>query len=229
LQAQSFHGFGIRVGRHFDRVDADHCTPPKRQIDGGAVPVVQADEPAGHHRERQDRPSGFPRQHDDAEAGDARALRHVGRQRHVVALFERTHHFLERADAALAVERRAVIAGPAHGLDAEPFGDDGVEFAVAMPRHQHFCAMIVFGLDKGRQEMLAVPEREDQRLMRLGPFIDVGRFERECVGAPDQPQIFRDEEADGLLEPAGAQQAAKQFFQRGFTSWPDRAAGADAR
>ena len=45
--------------------------------------------------------------------------------------------------------------------------------------------------------------------MRLGPLIDVGGIEAERVGAPDQPQIFRDEEANGQLEPAGAQQAAK--------------------
>ena len=57
--------------------------------------------------------------------------------------------------------------------------------------------------------MLAVPEREDQRLVWLGPLIDVGRIEAEFVGAPDQSQIFRDEEANGQLEPAGAQQAAK--------------------
>ena len=57
--------------------------------------------------------------------------------------------------------------------------------------------------------MLAVPEREDQRLVRLGPLIDVGGIEAEFVGAPDQPQIFRDEEADGQLEPAGPQQTAK--------------------
>ena len=199
----------IGVGRHDNRVDAHHCTPPKRQIDGGAVPVVQADEAAGHHRERQDRTPGFARQHDDAEPGNARALRHVGRQRDVVTVFERTHHFLEGADAALAVERRAVVAGTAHGFDAKPFGDDGVEFAVAMPRDQHLGAVIVLGLDKGGEEMLAVPEREDQRLMRLGPLIDVGGIEAELVGAPDQPQIFRDEEANGQLEPAGAQQAAK--------------------
>ena len=68
--------------------------------------------------------------------------------------------------------------------------------------------------------MLAVPEREDQRLVRLGALIDIGGIEAEFVGAPDQPQILRDEEADGQLEPAGAQQTAEQFFQRaGFTSW----------
>ena len=53
--------------------------------------------------------------------------------------------------------------------------------------------------------MLAMPEREDQRLMRLGPLIDIGGVESEFVGAPDQPQIFRDEEANGQLKPAGAQ------------------------
>ena len=45
-------------------------------------------------------------------------------------------------------------------------------------------------------------------LVRLGAFIDVRRIEGEGVGAPHEAQIFRDEEANGLLEPAGAQQDA---------------------
>ena len=55
-----------------------------------------------------------------------------------------------------------MIAGAADGFDAEPLGGDRVEFAVAMPRDQHLGAVVVLGLDERRQEMLAVPEREDQ-------------------------------------------------------------------
>ena len=42
----------------------------------------------------------------------------------------------------------------------------------------------------------------------VGAFVDIGRIEDELIGAPDQPQVFRDDEADGQLEPAGAQQNA---------------------
>ena len=181
--------------------------------------LFEADEAAGRHRERHDRPPGFPRQHDDAEARDTRALRHVRRQRDVIVLFERAHHLLERADAALAMKRRPVIAGAADGADAEPFGGDRVEFAVAMPRDQHLGAMAFLGLDEGRHEMLAVPERENRRLLRLDQLIDVGRIETEPVGAPDQPQELGREKPRSALNPAAAQRIAKQSFQRpGFAS-----------
>ena len=70
--------------RHEDRLRCRTMrAAAERQIDGGAVPIVQPDEAAGRHRERDDRPSGLLRQHDDAEPRDARALRHVGsRARH---------------------------------------------------------------------------------------------------------------------------------------------------
>ena len=67
--------------------------------------------------------------------------------------------------------------------------------------------------------MLAVPEREDQRLMRLRHFIDVGRIETEAVGQPDQPQIFGREDTHRALDPAAAQHIANELFQwAGFVS-----------
>ena len=42
---------------------------------------------------------------------------------------------------------------------------------------KHLGAMALLGLDERRQEMLTVPEREDQRLLRLDHLIDVGRIE----------------------------------------------------
>ena len=195
------------------------CTPSKWQIDGGAVPILEADEAAGRHRERHDRSPGFPRQHDDAEARGTRAFRHVRGQRDVIVFFERAHHFLEGADAALAVKRRPVVAGAADGADAEPFGGDRVEFAVAMPGNQHLGAMALLGPDEGRHEMLAVPERENRRLLRLDQVIDVGRVEAERVGPPHQPQEFGREKPGSALHPAAAQRVAKQSFQRpGFAS-----------
>ena len=113
-----------------------------------------------------------------------------------------------RSPRKASTSRRSVIAGSAHGFDSKPFGDDGVEFTVAVPRDQHLGAVMILCLDEGSQEMLAMPEREDQRLMRFSSFVNVGRIEAEFVGQPDQPQIFRDEEPNGQLKPAGAQQNA---------------------
>src|ERR1700730_17922477 len=100
-------------------------------------------------------------------------------------------------------------AGPSDSLDAEPFGGDGIELAVAMPRYQDLGAVACLGLDERRQEMLAVPEREDQRLVRLDHLIDVGGLEAEFVGQPDQPQPLGRENTHSALNPAAAQRIAK--------------------
>src|SRR5205823_5354149 len=127
---------------------------------------------------------------------------------------ERAHHLLERTDAALAVKRRAVIAGAADRADAEPLSGDGVELAVAMPGDQRLGAMAFIGLDEWRQKMLAVPERKDRRLRRLHQFIHVCRVEAELVGAPDQAQILGREKTNSALDAAAAKQIANQLFQR---------------
>src|SRR6266403_5258386 len=208
LCAQFFHGLAIGVRRHKNRSNAHQCASSEWQIDGGAIPIVKADETAGRHCEGHDRPSGFPCQHDYAEASDARALWHVGSQRNIIAVCKRSHHLLERTDAALALKRRPMIAGAAYGADAKPFGGDRVEFAVAMPRDQHLAAMVFLGLYERRHEMLAVPKREDRRLLRLDDFIDVWRIEAEFVGQPDQPQELGREKPHSALDPAAAQHIA---------------------
>ena len=62
------------------------------------------------------------RQLDDAEAGDARDLRHVGGERDVVALFQRLEHFGEGGGAAFAVEFAVMRTGAADGADTQPLG-----------------------------------------------------------------------------------------------------------
>ena len=79
--------------------------------------------------------------------------------------------------------------------------------------------MAFLGLDERRHEMLAVPEREDRRHLRLDDVIDVGRVVAEAVGQPDQPQIFGSKHTQRSLNPVAAQQIAKESFQReGFVS-----------
>ena len=79
---------------------------------------------------------------DDAEAGDTRDLRHIGGQRHVPALASDIQHAYESGDSALDLEAPAMVARAAHGADAEPFGGDRVDFAVAVPRDQNLEAVL---------------------------------------------------------------------------------------
>ena len=56
------------------------------------------------------------------------------------------------------MEFAVVRAGAADGADAEPFGGERVDLAVAVARDQHLGAdASVLALDERRQEMLAVP------------------------------------------------------------------------
>src|SRR4051812_35946866 len=219
LCAQCFHGGGISVRRHENLLNAHQCAAPERQIDGGAIPIIQSEETAGRHCKGHDWPSGFARQHDNAQSRDTRALRHVRGKSDVIAVLQRTYHLLERTDAALAMKRAAVIAGAADRTDAEALGCDGVELAVAMPRYQHLGPMAFLGLDERGHEMLAVPEREDRGLLRFDASIYVSRVDSEFVRAPDQPQILGGENPNSALDAATAQQIANQPFQlAGFAS-----------
>ena len=93
-----------------------------------------------------------------------------------------------------------MVAGAPDRADAEPFGRNRVEFAVAMPRDQDLGAMIFPDPDERRQEMLAMPEHEDRRQFRIDDIVDVGRFVAEAVGEPDQPQIFGRQKSDESLQ-----------------------------
>src|SRR6185437_711085 len=135
----------------------------------------------------------------------------------IIVVIERAHHLLEGADAALAVKGRAVIAGTPDGADAKSLDGDCVELAVAMQRDQHLGPMGRLGLDERRQEMLAMPEREDRGELPLDPLVEgfeTTRLEGKAVGPPDEAQPFGREEARNALKPAAAQRIAKQPFQR---------------
>ena len=165
LLARRFQRRIVGVARHIDRFARRRGDAAERKIDGAAIPVVELDAPAGRHRHRVDRPAGMLRQLDDAEAGDARHLRHVGGERDIVAVLERREHFGEGGGAALAVEFAVMRARAADRLDAQLLGGARIDLAVAMARDQHLGAMarIVLFLDERHQEMLAVPHRDDRR------------------------------------------------------------------
>ena len=116
------------------------------------------------------------------------------------------------------MKRRAVVTGAAHRADAKPRSGAGVDLAVAVARDQNLGAMIG-PLDEGRHEMLAVPEGEDHRNLRLDDLVDIRRIERERVGAPHQPQERGGDEARGALKPVGARQMTYNSLQcAGFES-----------
>src|SRR3569833_2693285 len=205
IKPKPLHRLGVCIWWYVDLLKADHRAATEWQIDGGAIPVLHPDESTGGHRERLDRPPGFSRQHDDAETRNPGALRDVCGQRHVIVLFERARHLLEGADAALAEEGRAVIAGAPAGADAEPLGGDCVELAVAVPRDQNLGMIAGLRLDERGQEELAMPERDDRRHLRLDDVINIRRLVVDAVGPPHQTQILSRLEPDSTLKPAAAQ------------------------
>src|ERR1700753_3207902 len=79
MRPDFFHRLGVGVRRHPNRFNADQAAASERQVDRGAIPVLEADKTAGRHREWHDRSPGFPRQHDDAKSSDARTLGYVRR------------------------------------------------------------------------------------------------------------------------------------------------------
>jgi hypothetical protein len=57
--------------------------------------------------------------------------------------------------------------------------------------------------------MLAMPECQDRRSLRLNELIDVGWIEAKFVGPPNQPQELGREKTRSALHRAAAQRIAK--------------------
>src|SRR5260221_4195344 len=110
------------VGRDPKRPAPDNPATAERQVDLGAVPIAERDAVSGGDRYQIDRPAGQGSEPDDAGTGDAVDLRHIGRQRHRAALREASQHLPKCADAALACELAAMVAGTADRADAEMLG-----------------------------------------------------------------------------------------------------------
>ena len=186
---------------------------------------------------RIDRATGQARELDDARAADPSNLGNVGSQRHIVAFRERREHLIERGNASFLVEIGAVRAGPADRADAQPFGRDGVDLAVAMKRNQDLGAM-VRPPDERHEEMLAVPHGDDDGEIAFDPFLDARRLHCEPRRLPDQTQISGGHDADRLLDHGRFRHTArrKQSHALPLLSAPDarrrsrdRAAGAGGR
>ncbi len=189
----------VGIARHEDRVRRHHSDAAERQVDGGAIPVVERDAVLRGDGDGVDRPSGMLRQLDDAEAGDARHLGHVGGERDVVAFLERRKHFGEGNRTTLAVEFAVVGAGAADGADAEPLGGARIEFTVAVPRNQHLGAVpFIVALDERRHQMLAMPHGDDRR--HLHRVVDRRRLDHLACAHPHQTEIRSGDGAGGALE-----------------------------
>src|SRR5829696_7536570 len=94
-------------------------------------------------------------------------------------------------------------AGAADGADAQPFGRDRVQLAVAMTRNKDLGA-VLFELDKGHQKMLSVPHRQYDRQVRPHLLVDIGRLDLKTRSVPNKTQIFRRGDADAFLHAARA-------------------------
>ena len=118
--ARRFKRRFVGIGRHADRLRRDAGATAERQVDRGAVPVIEHEAPAGGDRARIDRAARGLRQLDDAQPGDARDFRARRPTARSSALGQRIEHRLKGGDAGLMHEAAAVIAGAADGADAEP-------------------------------------------------------------------------------------------------------------
>jgi hypothetical protein len=70
-----------------------------------------------------------------------------------------------------------------------------------MARDQHVDAVPPLARDR-RQQMLSVPEREDDWHVGFAARINVGRLQRETRGRSDKAQIFRGGDSDRRLSPS---------------------------
>jgi len=88
--------------------------------------------------------------------------------------------------------------------NAEPIRCQRIELPVAVTRDQDLAAMIG-PFDERRHEMLSVPEREDNRHLRLDNVVNVDRIIAELVGQPNQTKKTRSQKPGELLKPVGTQ------------------------
>src|ERR1700719_3640650 len=161
------------------------------------IPVVQYHAPAGHNSNRIDRPPRESRQLDYTKPGDARDLRNIGGQRHVIPLRKGGQHGLEGADATFDVETADMIPRSSHRADAEPLRRVGIDLAVAMTGNQDLDPMPA--AEKRYHEMLAVPHGNDYGLLRLYSLIKIGGLDGKAAGAPYQTKIFGGQQTDEPL------------------------------
>ena len=197
----------------------------ERQAERGAVPGVELDAPARHHRGRDDRPAGELRQGDDPEAADAGALRHVGGHRHRCAGFELAQKLAHRRNAALVVGAVGRTAGAAHRRHAEIFERRRLRAGVLVPGDERGEAVDGVGPGERDHQMLAVPHRADDRRLPGDRLVDVLGNRGEPTGDLDEAQIFGEQEPDGFLpEPRPADASCHRTLRR--SAW---AGGARAR
>jgi hypothetical protein len=102
-------------------------------------------------------------------------------------------------NAALALEPARMVAGPANGADAQPLGGDRVHLTVAVAGDQHLHP--VLALEERCQEMLAVPQGDDRRLLRLGALIEIRGLDDKAARLPHQPQVLGGQGSDCSLHP----------------------------
>src|SRR5262249_47583921 len=153
--------------------------------------------PAGRNRNRIDRPPGELRQFNDAETSNARDLRNIGRQGHIVSLGKSVEHGLESPDTALDVKTAPMVSRAAHRANTEPLGSMGIDLAIGVARNQDLDPMSA--AEKRHHEMLAVPHGNDHRLFGLYGLIDIGGLDGETAREPYEPKILRGQRADKLL------------------------------
>jgi len=94
-----------------------------------------------------------------------------------------------------------MITRTTHSSDVKTLRRDRIDLAVAMTRDQNLGG-ILLEFQERHHEMLAVPERDDNRHVRLDVLVDIRRIEGEAVCPPYKPQKFGRSDARSTLHPA---------------------------
>jgi hypothetical protein len=81
--------------------------------------------------------------------------------------------------------------------------------SVAVPRNQNLRLVLV-ALEERRQEMLAVPYGDDGG--KVEAVVEIRRLKHDARRVPDQPKIFRRDDADRFLHPRRSRDPFRQYL-----------------
>ena len=181
-------GRGVRRDAH-RLAERDHAAA-KGQAQARMVPGVEVDAAACDHGAGADRPARKLGEHDDAGPDDAGSLWNIGRHANDEARGQGVEHFAQRLGSSFAP--RIALAGTRASQHPDAEVARGARIDLGRRMFGNEAGAVVDLADHERQhEMLAVPERGDERFVLVDIDIKIGRIERKARAAPQEPQIAR--------------------------------------
>ena len=166
-----------------------------RQVQRHAAPAIECDVARRGYRHGQDRASGLPGEHDDAETRLTRlASRNIRGHGHGAALAQRLHRCPVGVRATLVLATRG-RAGAADELDPEVTEHRAHQLGIAMSC-QHHVGFEAGIFDERQKHELSVPHGDDARVMMRVLFEPLRHSLVLPRGAADESDVTREQRAD---------------------------------